>query len=44
MQMSDDVEDALETIDYAIYNLENDLQKLRDKFDRLKESLEVTSE
>lgn len=36
-------EEILETIDYALYNIERDLQKLRDKFDRLKESLETTS-
>jgi len=34
--MTEDIEDVLETIDYAIYNLENDLQKIRDKFDNLK--------
>lgn len=34
--MTEEIEDALETIDYAIYNLERDLQKLRDKFENLK--------
>ena len=34
--MTEEIEDALETIDYAIYNIERDLEKLRDKFDNLK--------
>lgn len=42
--MLDATEEALETIDYALYNLQRDLEKLRDKFDRLKESLEATGQ
>lgn len=41
--MSDDVEEILETIDFAIYEIEQKLEKLRDKFDRLKSEL-VTGE
>lgn len=42
--MSDDIEEILETIDFAIYEIEQRLEKLRGKFDRLKESLEATGE
>jgi len=34
--MTEEIEEALETIDYTIYNIERDIQKLRDRLDNLK--------
>lgn len=34
--MTEEIEEALEIIDYAIYNMQRDLEKLRDRFDNLK--------
>lgn len=38
--MNEEIEDVLETIDYAIYNLTRELEKLRDRFDNLKALVE----
>jgi chaperonin cofactor prefoldin len=40
--MTEEIEEQLETIDYAIYNMQRNLEKLRDKFDALKALVEVT--
>ena len=39
IMLTDNVEEILETIDFAIYEIEQKLEKLRDKFDRLKSEL-----
>lgn len=38
--MTEEIEEALEIIDYAIYNLARELEKLRDRFDNLKTLIE----
>lgn len=38
--MTEEIEETLETIDYALYNIERDLHKLRDKLDNLKALIE----
>jgi chaperonin cofactor prefoldin len=40
--VNEEIEEQLEVIDNAIYNIQRDLEKLRDKFDTLKELVEVT--
>ncbi len=38
--MTEEIEEALEIIDYAIYSMQRDLEKLRDRFDNLKTLVE----